>query len=933
MNKIEYIGEHLLPGQIGHFLIVLAFVAALLAVFAFWKATQTDGNAESRSWLHIGRVAFVTQGVGIVTVMGIIFHIMTQKYYEYQYVQLHTNDELPFRYIFAAFWEGQEGSFLLWTFWHIVLGIILLYKAKSWEAPVLATLSAIQVILISMILGVYFGDIKIGSNPLMLLRDVTEAPIFSKSNYVSLIKGNGLNPLLQNYWMTIHPPTLFLGFASTSIPFCFAIAALWTNRHRDFLTKVMPWALFSAAILGTGILMGGAWAYEALSFGGYWAWDPVENMSLVPWLILLAGIHTNLIAKVTGHSYKSTYIYYMLTFILILYSTFLTRSGILGDTSVHAFTEMGLEWQLVIFIFVFSLLGISLFFVKNKEIPVVTKEESADSKEFWMFIGTLVLLFSAVLITFTTSIPVYNKVGKALGFAPNFSSPIDAVGHYNKYQLWIGVFMGLLSGFSQYLRFKETKFANHWKKFIQHTGIAVIVSAILTFVTSYWIQLFAWQYWILAFTGIFTIVTNTDYIYNFLRFNMKAAGSAFSHIGFGLMIVGIMASGLNKMFISTNRFAQEGLIEGFTEDDYKKNIVLLKGKPMLMSGYEVTYEKDSIWGHNREFKVNYKKKTPTGETVEEFNLFPNILYDKEFKKIAASNPSTKHYVEKDIFTHVSSLPKAELDMDYAKQIEDSLKYVFKEILLGETYKTNKYSVTIDSILRNPTNKDYKPEVNDLVVGVMATVEDSAKTLKERVTTMLMLRGADLYTFPATVTDLKLKIKLDEKMFERTFTPESSLNYKEYIFSQGQAQKVGDAEIIFENFDKNPQNVNYKKEEKDVAVGAMLSVRKSNQTYRAEPIYIIRGNEPYNLKSEIGELGLHFRFAGIDPKSQTVTLAIAQSAPKNPKIPLQIADNHDSSEFIVMEAILFPGINLFWLGTVLMMSGLALSMVRRIKPTL
>ena len=127
-----------------------------------------------------------------------------------------------------------------------------------------------------------------------------DAPIFAKADYATVIKGQGLNPLLQNYWMTIHPPTLFLGFASTAVPFCYAVAGLWTGKHKEWLKPVLPWALFSGAILGTGILMGGAWAYEALSFGGYWAWDPVENMSLVPWLILIAGIHTNLISKNTG---------------------------------------------------------------------------------------------------------------------------------------------------------------------------------------------------------------------------------------------------------------------------------------------------------------------------------------------------------------------------------------------------------------------------------------------------------------------------------------------------------------------------------------------------------------------------------------------------------------------------------------------------------
>ena len=184
------------------------------------------------------------------------------------------------------------------------------------------------------------------------------------------------------------------------------------------MKPVFPWALFSGAILGTGILMGGAWAYEALSFGGYWAWDPVENMSLVPWIILIAGIHGNLIARSTGYSIKSTYLFYLLTFVFIVYSTFLTRSGILGDTSVHAFTEMGLETQLILFLGFFTLGSLLLYFIKLRQIPAPEKEESSGSKEFWIFIGSLVLIFSAVLITVSTSLPVYNKIRQI--FDPNF---------------------------------------------------------------------------------------------------------------------------------------------------------------------------------------------------------------------------------------------------------------------------------------------------------------------------------------------------------------------------------------------------------------------------------------------------------------------------------------------------------------------------------
>jgi cytochrome c-type biogenesis protein CcmF len=153
--------------------------------------------------------------------------------------------------------------------------------------------------------------------------------------------------------MVIHPPVLFLGFASTIIPFGFAYAGL-LNKDHSWTRVSLSWTCFSAAVLGTGIMMGAAWAYESLSFGGYWAWDPVENASLVPWLVLIAGLHTNLIYKHTGYSLKSTYLFYIFSFSLVLYSTFLTRSGILGDTSVHAFTGADMTPQLILFSFRFS---------------------------------------------------------------------------------------------------------------------------------------------------------------------------------------------------------------------------------------------------------------------------------------------------------------------------------------------------------------------------------------------------------------------------------------------------------------------------------------------------------------------------------------------------------------------------------------------------
>src|SRR6187431_2583336 len=388
MQDIQYIGEHLLPGRLGHFFILLALVSALLSIFTYRKTTL---QPEDKSLLRLSRISWGIHAVSILSVIGLIFYMMISQMYEYDYVWHHVSDDLPMKYIFSAFWEGQEGSFLLWMFWHVVLGTVVVFTAKRWEPGVMTWLSLVQLVLVSMIAGVYFADdFRMGSSPFLLLRDTMNIPLFNNPNYLPLIEGNGLNPLLQNYWMTIHPPTLFLGFASVTIPFCFAMAGLWEKDHTAWLKPVMPWTLFSTGILGLGILMGGAWAYEALSFGGYWAWDPVENMSLVPWIVLLAALHGNFVTRHTGHSLKSTYLFYIISFLLVVYSTFLTRSGILGEESVHAFTEMGLEWQLVGFIGIFAGLGTYFMLSRRKAMPVVHKEEVIQSREFWMFVGSMV---------------------------------------------------------------------------------------------------------------------------------------------------------------------------------------------------------------------------------------------------------------------------------------------------------------------------------------------------------------------------------------------------------------------------------------------------------------------------------------------------------------------------------------------------------------
>ena len=930
---MEYVGEHLLPGQIGRFALVLGFVASVIAAIAYYFATQRRENeAEASGWRKIGRAAFIVHGIGFLTVIGVLFYVMVNQYYEYQYVQQHVSDDLPFKYIFSAFWQAQEGSFLLWMFWHIILGFILIKKAKNWEAPVLSVLSLVQIFIGTMLLGVYIyiGDteLKIGSNPLMLIRNMVDAPIFSNMDYVSLIEGTGMNPLLQNYWMTIHPPTLFLGFASTVVPFCYAIAGLWTNQHKAWLKPVTPWALFCGFILGTGILMGSAWAYEALSFGGYWAWDPVENMSLVPWIVLLAGIHTNLIARSTGYSIKSTYLFYLLSFPMILYSTFLTRSGILGDTSAHAFTEMGLEWQLVAFVGTFMVLGLILYAVKAKSIPAPIKEEGGASKEFWMFIGALVLLFSAVLITVGTSLPVYNAIASFFDGNHVDITITDQEEHHNKYQMWIAVFIGFLSGLAQYFRFREINFAKNAKRFWKHVGGALVIAGVLSWLTTQWIEVVAWQYLLLLFSGIFAVVSNIDFLINFARGNSKIFGAGMSHIGFGLMVVGIIASGTNKFHISKNEFAMRGLISD--QEMLQENILLFKNEPMYMEGFMAEWKRDTVIGNIREYHIDFNKIDENGKVLETFSLSPNIIYDRNFA-LAAVNPSTKRALDKDIFTSLSNVPAEHRGPEEAKAIEDSLKWETYAAILGDTLFSEKHFAIINSIDRNASHPEYHPEEGDIAVGIELAVGRTGVDTLFYVKPVLVLRGQLLYNFPEQINPLSVRVKLPEEIFSVVFTPDSELVYEAFNIKEGEGFQYKDYTIQLAGFNRAPDHPQYEKEEGDIAVGAVLSVQKENKTPRAiEPLYYIRDSRPMNLKDQIGDWNFHVRFTGINPATEEMSFEVAQGTLAQPQIPIEIAENAFRTDFVVLEAIVFPGINFFWLGSVMMMLGLLVSFIKKRK---
>ena len=698
---MDYIGEHLLPGQLGHFFIVLSLVASLIATFSYFKSSQSKNDADATHWKKLARYAFLTEIISVVAIFGILFYIISNHLFEYKYAWQHSSRSLELKYLLACFWEGQEGSFLLWSVWHCVLGAILIKTSKKWEAPVMTVVSFAQFCLATMIAGIYIFGWKMGTNPFILLRDsgvLDNAPALHingdltqglRQDFMLSIKdGNDLNPLLQNYWMVIHPPVLFMGFASTIVPFAFVIAGLWKKNFGEWTKPALPWALFSAAVLGVGIMMGAMWAYESLTFGGYWAWDPVENASLVPWLVLISGIHTLLIYKNTGHSLRATHLFFILAFGFILYSTFLTRSGILGDTSVHAFTDLGMNLQLLTFLLIFVLPAFVLFFNRYREIPSIQKEESSSSREFWMFIGSLVFFLSAIVIIGKTSLPVFNKI-----FGTKIAPPEKAEFAYNQIMVFVAIILALLTAVTQYLKYKETATKYFLKKILIPTIIAAVAaSLVLGFgEVNYKKETYGFMaaIWIAVACSVFTIVANFSYIWLGMKGKLKLSGGSISHFGFGVVLLGILIASSKKEVLSHNILGIPAPLD--KAEDPRENLTLVKGLTVDMGKYSLTYEGDSA--HPRKQLFYYKVRFKSKDGKEEFVLTPNSFVNYKGNEGLMSNPDSRHYWNHDVFTYITSISNPDKKEDTAAfkpnklKVGDSLFYSAGFIILQEVKKS------------------------------------------------------------------------------------------------------------------------------------------------------------------------------------------------------------------------------------------------------
>ncbi|WP_443943828.1 cytochrome c biogenesis protein CcsA [Pedobacter sp. AW1-32] len=759
---IQFVGENLLPGKFGQFFIVLAFSASLLSTIAYFYAARNKDLADN-SWRNLGRIGFLINLACIIGIGSILFYLVLGHYNEYNYVYFHSSKELPVYYIVSAFWEGQEGSFWLWAFWQSILGLLLIWKAKTWESPVMTTVAFSQVFLTSMLLGVEIFGERIGSSPFILLRDAVDlksmAPVVfaNPENFKDYLKfitdGRGLNPLLQNYWMVIHPPTLFLGFASMVVPFAYAIAGLWQRKYKEWVKPAMPWALFAVMVLGTGIIMGSFWAYEALNFGGFWAWDPVENASLIPWLTLIGAVHVLIAYKNTGHAYFTAIALVFLSFLLVLYASFLTRSGILGDTSVHSFTDMGMFGHLILYNVVFAVLAIVLLVSRWKELPITTKDEETYSREFWMFIGALVVTVACIQVIFSTSVPVFNKA-----FGTNFTPPIDAVKYYNQWQAPFAILITLISGFSQYLKYKRTDPRKFYSSLVSAVLFAIVLTGGLVYITEIYTNS---MYILITFSCTFAILSNASILYQAFGGKGKLAGAAVAHIGFAFLILGaLISAATNKpLSINANNFIP---VKDFEKTEKPgENIMLYKNEPKKMGKYTVTYIADTAIAPNTYYTLNFKVvDEKTGQVKEDFNLHPHVQDNAKMGLIAS--PDTKHYLTYDVYTHITSAAikqNSHGDHDGEADDENYKAPRIVKVAAGDTIHTSSGVVTIKALNNKPAAKDLVLSAGDYAVGLPIEVNSAGKVFHTE--PIFLIKGNNTFDFARRIDELDLKFRFSK----------------------------------------------------------------------------------------------------------------------------------------------------------------------------
>ncbi|HXA53221.1 MAG TPA: cytochrome c biogenesis protein CcsA, partial [Candidatus Acidoferrum sp.] len=439
--------------NLGGLAILLAFCVAIYAT-----AASVIGRLKNKPFLVVSaqRSVYATWGLLTIAAGILVYNLMTGDF-RFAYVAEHSNKTMPLLYKFAAWWGGQEGSLLLWSWLLATYTMVVaagnrnrLRDMMPWTMAVLTTIQTFFLLLNNFI-----------ANPFQML--ATDGLI------VNVGDGNGLSPLLQYPAMAIHPPMLYLGYVGFSVPFAFAIGSLITKQPGEaWIHITRRWTLVTWFFQGFGIMLGAAWAYHVLGWGGYWGWDPVENASLLPWLAGTAFLHSVMMQEKKGMMKVWNIVLVSATFFLCILGTFLTRSGVVQ--SVHAFARSEIGKYFVAFMAVGIAATAYLILDRLKYLKSESELESVISRESSFLFNNLILLASCFAVLWGTLFPVISEA------VSGDKISLDA-DWYNRLMVPIGLFLLLLTGMGPLFAWRRTSLESLRRNF-QIPGIAMLVLVI-----------------------------------------------------------------------------------------------------------------------------------------------------------------------------------------------------------------------------------------------------------------------------------------------------------------------------------------------------------------------------------------------------------------------------------------------------------------------
>ena len=588
--------------EIGHFSVVIALVLSVFGLVSSGLALRTR-NAD---WVRVGRMALTLIFVLLAVGMAALIYSFLARDFSVNYVATNSNSQLPLFYTIAAVWGGHEGSLLLWVFILSAFSTIAVWL--HWR-----TQPAIMPYLIGMECLIILGF-------LLLI-------LFLSSPFDRLIPappdGKDLNPLLQDPAMVLHPPMLYMGYVGFSIPFSFAMAALFSGRLGEEWIKVTQrWTIFAWICLTTGILLGGYWAYYELGWGGYWGWDPVENASFMPWLVGTAFLHSVMVQEKRKMFKVWNLFLIIVTFSLSLIGTFLVRSGVL--TSVHTFATDP-ERGLYILIFVTMIIGLAFgsLMLRAHKLKSQIEMDSMVSRESMFLFNNLFFLVAAATVFLGTLYPLMIETWK--GAKVTVGPP-----YYNTVFMPIALGLLFLMGVGPYIPWRKASHASLKKNFLVPVGVGVVSTVVLFALGIHSLFALAGAF-VVGFSGaaIFIDVGKISSLYarresvNLLKgflsaftANQRRYAGLVTHVGVLVLVIGIIASTVYQ----TEKVVSLRVGDEFVIDDYRMKLERIhdvRGKNWsAQEGVFELYEGDTLLTTLRPQKRVYDaSQTPTTESA------------------------------------------------------------------------------------------------------------------------------------------------------------------------------------------------------------------------------------------------------------------------------------------------------------------------------